>query len=230
MTRKIFLILLVVFLCGVAGGLWAQAFLLPYLAGHSAFQNAQFIQDWNARTQVIAPLREVVITESQRTEELMQRTQLMVGLVTAANQEGSGLIVTSDGLLITLVKLVPPGFKVQVTDPQGKIHSAQVLKRSGTLALLKIEEENLQTAGFTNDVQLGNPVVLVARTSSGVLANQGIVTSITEDAITTNILEKAAQGSPLVNHKGRIVGLVQVDRTGRVIAIPAATLQTFLGL
>jgi hypothetical protein len=41
------------FSVGAAGGMWAQAFLLPAMASNPAFAQLQFIKDWNARTQIV---------------------------------------------------------------------------------------------------------------------------------------------------------------------------------
>jgi hypothetical protein len=60
MTKRI-LTLLLLFLIGAVGGLWSQAFLLPSLAANPTFSNWQFLRDWNARTQVIAPVEQIFI-------------------------------------------------------------------------------------------------------------------------------------------------------------------------
>ena len=71
------------FCLGVLGGVWAQAFLLPGLAANPAFQNLQFIKDWNAKIQVVSPVQEIIIRENEGVERLVKRVDKVVaGLTT----------------------------------------------------------------------------------------------------------------------------------------------------
>ena len=73
----------------------------------------------------------------------------MVALQSSGARQGSGLVYTSDGLIVTLSSLVPAGWRVMVYPEAQDPLPAQVLKRdvSNNLALLKVEETGLQTAG-----------------------------------------------------------------------------------
>ena len=105
MPKRI-LLLLLLFLTGVAGGLWSQAFLLPSLAANPAFADWQFLKDWNARTQVIAPVEQIFIRENKAVEKTIQQVKgTVVALKSAGARPGSGLVYTSDGLIITLSSL-----------------------------------------------------------------------------------------------------------------------------
>jgi uncharacterized membrane protein len=231
MRPQTILFSLIVFLLGAAGGLWAQASVLPTLAAHSWFQNTQFIQDWNARVQIIAPVQEIVVIQDQRAQEVVQKTQRMAVQVQTSVSAGSGLVVTSDGLVVTLVRMVPPGFPVEVLDSEGNIYPAQVLKRGNILALITIDQKNLQTAGFAKTPVLAESVFLVGKGKQGVFANQGIISQVTENQVLTSIIEETtAQGGILVNMQGQIVGIAQVDTKGRVSSVSPSLLQAFLGL
>tara|TARA_Y100000310_G_scaffold342177_2_gene444147 strand:+ start:80 stop:799 length:720 start_codon:yes stop_codon:yes gene_type:complete len=234
------LILLLLFLIGVAGGLWAQAFLLPSLATNPTFQNWQFLKDWNARTQVIAPVEQVFLRENEAIEKTIQRVKgTVVAVQSAGARQGSGLVYTSDGLIVTLSSLVPADWRVTVY-PEGQDPlPAQVLKRdvASNLVLLKIEDTGLQTAGFVGNggVGLAERVVLLAKIveagESTATVNVGVVKKIKPGSLTTSIVERSnVDGAPLFDVEGRVAGLTDADFQGNIFAIPSSVLREFLGL
>ena len=239
MAKRI-LILLLLFLLGVAGGLWSQAFLLPSLAANPAFQEMQFVKDWNAKTQVIAPVEQVFVRENTAIEKVVSEVMdTVVAVQSAGARQGSGLVYTSDGLIVTLSSLVPVGFAVTVYPESGDSLLATVLKRdvANNLALLKVEDTGLQTAGFVGNggVELAERLVLLAKIveakESTAIVNVGIVKKVKEDSLTTSIIESAnVDGAPLFNVEGRVAGLADADSQGNIFAIPSSVLREFLGL
>lgn len=239
MKNRIFLLLLL-FLVGAGGGLWAQAFLLPSIAANPAFQNWQFLKDWNARTQVIAPVEQIFVRENKAIEKTIQQVKgTVVAVQSSGARQGSGLVYTSDGLIVTLSSLVPAGWRVIVYPEMQEPLRAQILKRdvSSNLALLKIEDTGLQTAGFVGNggVELGERVVLLAKMvkaeESTALLNLGIIKKIEEDSLVTSIVEREnVDGAPLFDVEGRVVGLADADFQGNIFTIPSSVLRVFLGL
>ena len=239
MPKRI-LLLLLLFLAGAVGGLWSQAFLLPSLAANPAFQNWQFLKDWNARTQVIAPVEQIFVRENEAVQRTIQQIKgTVVALKSAGARQGSGLVYTSDGLIVTLSSLVPDGWKVTVY-PEGQDSlPAKILKRdvASNLVLLKIEDAGLKTAGFVKNggVELGERVVLLAKIveadESTLTVNVGVVKKIEEDSLVTSIVEQEnVDGAPLFNVEGRVVGLADADLQGNIFVIPSLALREFLGL
>lgn len=239
MTRRI-LLLLLLFLAGAAGGLWSQAFLLPSLAANPTFANWQFLKDWNARTQVIAPVEQIFVRENEAIEKTIQEVKnTVVALKSSGTRAGSGLVYTSDGLIVTLSSLVPTGWKITIY-PEGQDPlQAQVLKRDAknNLVLLKIEDTGLKTAGFVGNggVKLGERVVLLAKIieegESSIIVNMGIVKKVEEDSLATSIVENEnVDGAPLFDVEGRVAGLADADLQGNIFVIPASVLREFLGL
>ena len=234
------LLLLLLFLTGVAGGLWSQAFLLPSLAANPTFAHWQFLKDWNARTQVIAPVEQIFIRENKAVEKTIQQVKrTVVALKSAGSRPGSGLVYTSDGLIVTLSSLIPAGWKVTVY-PEGQDSlPAQILKRdaASNLVLLKIEDTGLKTTGFVGNggVALGERLVLLAKIveegESTAIVNTGIVKKIKEDSLVTSIVEQEnVDGAALFNVEGRVAGLADADFQGNIFVIPASVLREFLGL
>ncbi|MDP2734927.1 MAG: serine protease [bacterium] len=239
MASKI-LTFVLVFCLGAAGGIWSQAFLLPAMAANPALQNWQFIKDWSARVQVVAPVHEIFVRENQAIEQVVQRAKgTVVGIESGIGRRGSGLVYTSDGLIVTTSYLVPQGYRVTVYPENQEPLSAQVLKRDVTanLALLKVEETGLQTSGFVANggVALGARVVLIAKLIDGedvsLFMNQGLIKQIQEDRMITSITERTGvDGAPLFDVEGRVAGLADSDFQGNIFAIPSSVLRSFLGL
>ncbi len=217
---------------------------MPGLALNPAFQNLQFIKDWNAKIQVVSPVQEIVIRENEGLERLVRRLdKVVVALESVSGStviRGSAFVYTSDGLAVALSTLVPQGF-------QTKLHIAgivlpvevQVLKRDtkNNLVLLKVESAGLKTAGVSEEsaLSVGERVALLGKTFEKdafiPFVNQGVVQGLYEDRVQTNIRELlSVQGSPVFDIEGKLLGLAIVDKDGKVKTIPVAVLRSFLGL
>ena len=230
-----------VFSLGVVGAMWAQVFLMPFLSSHSSFQQWGFVRDWNNRTTVVREVREVVIRTDEAVQQVASRAESMVvGLESRSGSlvvGGSGFVATSDGFLLTLASQVPQGYEVLVYLEKGEDPIlGEVLKRDfqKNLAIVKIDKRNLQTTGFADSVELGDPVVLVAKSveagSLVTIVNQGSIRTKDKDVVRTNIFDKITLGgSPLFNLEGNIVGLSAFEPSGRLVAIPSSILRAFSG-
>lgn len=241
---KRFLFFLLAFCFGVLGGVWAQAFLLPDLASNPAFQNLQFVKDWNAKIQVISPVQEIVIRENEGLERLVKRVDKVVaGLESiSANAvlRGSAFVYTSDGLVVALSSLVPQGFQTRLYISGSELPiEAQILKRDAdnNLVLLKIESAGLGTAGISEEsaISVGERVLLAGKTFEKdrfvPFVNQGVIQGLYADRIQTNIREFLSfQGSPVFDIEGKLLGLALVDKDNRVKTVPISVLRSFLGL
>lgn len=246
--------ILTIFIIGTVGGIFADQILWPYFIERPLFhqyrleQSPVYVTERKETTMYIQEnlaLREAVGKVAQTVIGVKTKTQ--EGEVLA----GSGLIVTSDGLIVTLASLVPQGSDFYFfVDDQWPAY--QILKRdlANNLALIKVEKSGLKTCGFADleKIKLAEPVFLigmdftvkipetVTTTQSQFLlppqnkVNEGIITIFDENAIQTNISEKQAMaGSPLFNIEGRVVGLNTVDESGQVSAIPITKIRTFIG-
>ena len=237
MNKKIIEILKV-FVVSIFGGLFAQQMVWPLLLQSSFF--AQYRQD-------DAPIymterKEVFIQENTALEEAIEQVEgSVIGIrtITEANSvlEGSGLIVTSDGLAVILAELVPLGsdFSVYIDN---SLVSAQVLKRDLTenLALIKIDQNNLSTVSFVDadKIKLGERVFLLGVTFKdgevNKMVNEGSVRFLNEDLIETNMFDgQSSLGSPLFNIEGKFLGLNFLNVDGRIITLPIGKIKTFTG-
>ena len=230
-----------VFIFGIFGGIFADQILWPYFIEKPLFYQYRLEQS----PVYVTEKKEVTITENialQNAIEKVEKTIIGVQTKTKTGKilAGSGLILTSDGLVVTLADLVPQGGNSSFF-VDGETASFQILKRDlkENLALIKIEKTNLPTVGFANfeKLKLGERVFLVGvifknqkTTLPGYVVNEGIVKSFDENSIETNIFEKNnLTGSPLFDIVGNILGLNIIDKEGKVSAIPIPKIKSFSG-
>lgn len=234
--------ILSVFGIGVAGGIFGSQILWPLLAERPLFYQYRLEQ---APTYV-TERQEIVVQENTALGDALERVRkAVVGVraVTGAGRVtmGSGLILTSDGFMVTLHELVPRGAAVSFF-VDGEETPYEILKRDAerNLVLVKLQKSGLSSFGFASreEVKLGLRVflaaVVVGEKGSGfrplVLANEGVVRSIRDDALETTMVEESlVRGSPLFTIDGKVAGLNTVDKSGRVIAIPSTVIRQFTG-
>ncbi len=238
-NKKVVIFICSVFLGGLISGLIFQVLIFPYLLANSYFSKFQFIKNFKEGKIIINTKEQIIVAEETALEKAIAQVEKSVVGIQAKTSDGtiygSGLIVTSDGLVITLVDLAPAGASISVFYEGEKI-KPQILKRDykNNLALLKIEKTNLKTCGFCNgeEAALGQRVFLIGITPTALeeVVNEGIVKSFNEEVIKTNITEAGSlRGSPLFNIEGNLVGLNIIDSLGKVSAIPIQKIKTFAG-
>lgn len=230
--------IIAIFIVGVAGGIFADQILWPYLVERPLFYKYNLEQP----PIYVTEKKEIIIRENEALIEAVERVaKSVIGVKTQTKDgkiiEGSGIILTSDGLLVTLSSLLPQGEKFSFYW-EGQLLSYEISKRDlkQDLALVKLEANNLPTVSFRESgLKLGERVFLTGAVFNGnivqKLVNEGIIKTFDQDFIKTNIFEAYfLSGSPLFDIEGKFVGLNTVDKQGKVIAIPAAKIRAFAGL
>ena len=227
------------FVVGMVGGIFADQIFWPYFIEKPLFHQYRLEQS----PVYVTEKKEVIIQENTALQEAIEKVDKTVVGVKAQTKtgevlEGSGLIVTSDGLLVTLAELVPQGSEFAFF-VDGEAVSYQILKRDATenLALVKLGEAKLPTVVFAdfNKLKLGERVFLVGivfdeKVSSQVI-NEGVVKKIDKNLIKTNIAETDnIKGSPLFNIAGEVIGLNTINSEGKIIAIPIPKIKEFIGM
>lgn len=237
--RKNILKILGVFILGIFGGIFADQILWPYFVERPLFY--QYRLEKNPI--YITTQEKITIQENVALKNAIEKVEkVVVGIKTITKNkktlEGSGLIVTSDGLIVTLADLIPNGSTSTIFIDDKQV-SPQVLKRDlkNNLTLIKIEEKNLPTASFSNleKLKLGERVFLVGvifeKQKNKKIVNEGIVKTFDQDLIETNILEKdKLSGSSLFDIEGNVLGLNIVDKDGKISAISILKIKQFVGL
>jgi len=137
MLKNIFKIL-AIFIIGMVGGIFADQIFWPYFVERPLFYQYRLEQS----PVYVTERKEVYIQENVVLKNAIEKVEkVVVGVRTETKAgkilEGSGLILTADGLVITLAELVPSGstFNFFV---EGESVSFQILKRDSkeNLALI----------------------------------------------------------------------------------------------
>ena len=237
MVKNVFKII-GVFILGIGGGIFADQILWPYFIERPLFYQYRLEQS----PVYVTERKEITIQENvalRNAIEKVEKTVIGVKTETQAKKiiEGSGLIITSDGLVVTLAELVPQGSNFSFF-VEGQSANFQILKRDlkENLALVKIEKSNLPIVSFANleKLKLGERVFLVGvifeKEELSKIVNEGIIKSFSEDFIKTNIFENyLLKGSPLFNIEGEVLGLNTIDKEGKVLSLPISKIKTFSG-
>jgi S1-C subfamily serine protease len=236
-----------IFILGIGGGIFGSQILWPYFVEQPLFYQYRL-----ERSPVyVTEKKEIIVQENLALKNAIEKVEkTVIGVKTETQKgkviEGSGLVVTSDGLVVTLVELVPQGAKFSFFIEGEKLHY-QILKRDlkENLALVKIEKTNLSTTGFANleKLKLGERVFLIGRhlpttrppeaqnlAGSRVVVNEGLVKYFSQDLIETNIFEKNnLAGSVLFDIEGNVLGINKINSEGQVVSLPVSKIKSFTG-
>ena len=154
---------------------------------------------------------------------------------------GSGVIISSDGYIVTNNHLVDGADELLVTLNDNKEYSARIIGADATtdLALIKIDAKNLPAIVIANSDQVkvgewvlavGNPLGLNNTVTAGIVSakartmGQGVSSMIQTDAA----INQGNSGGALVNTRGELIGINAMiySQTGSNIgygfAIPTA--------
>jgi len=228
----LFKIILTLLVGGIGGFLSSRFFLPPS----------------SAENKVVEVEKREVVQENTILEEAINKNRkVVVGIKTEIGSgknkkiiNGSGLFVTSDGLIIALSSLISEKgnsyFYLEGADKP--LTNYQVLKRDwkNNLALVKVKGDGFKTCGFSdfNNARLGEKVFLIGSIfkdgKNFKLVNSGIIKFFDKDYIHTNMAEsEPLNGSFLFNIKGELVGISMVDDQGEVFAVPVNKIRSFIG-
>ena len=239
--RSIFFIVFVL-LVGGAGGILMDRIALPsLLVKYPELNHYEFLKRINERTVIIEKTEEIKISEDRAIPEAIKKVSPSVVEIlefSAGNNtptyKGSGIILTSDGLIITSIENITikkndseeenaEANTIKVKLKTEKTYDTELVKIDlpTNLAIIKIEETDLPVIALSNseDLELGEKVIII---------DSSVVTDIiskfvdnynpTEDIKEStdqkririiNSLKSSFNGSPVINIKGEIIGISQ---------------------
>jgi len=239
MRQKIFNLILILFIGGF-GGVLANQFLFPYLATFPFLNQLAFIREAGQQTTIVNKTEKIIITENTALEEAIKKISPSVVMIQSYSgkkllQEGSGFILTSDGLIVTAADLIPAKASQYLVSSANFSSPAQVQQRDmqNNLVLLKIDQPNLPVISMANldELDLGERIILIgAQIKNGHFnhfVNIGTIRAIEESILTINLTEEnqLANGGPLVNIKGEVIGLNLIDEQGLVKTVPVTKIK-----
>ncbi|MCK5845891.1 MAG: trypsin-like peptidase domain-containing protein [Bacteroidales bacterium] len=150
---------------------------------------------------------------------------------------GSGVIISSDGYIVTNNHVVQEADKITITLNDKRVYNAKVIGTDPTtdLALLKIEEESLEflTYGDSDELEIGdwvlavgNPFNLTSTVTAGIISAKarninilGSNSAIESFLQTDAVVNPGNSGGALVDTDGKLVGInaAIASRTGSYI-------------
>lgn len=229
------------------GGLGGTVFILfvaPLIYRANFLNSARVINALlSSRTEVRKIEREVVTSsEDDQIQEAIRVTQDSVVAIKSYQggnlmRFGSGVVVTQDGLILTINQVVPP----EATDYQvfsgDKILKGIIVERSArnNLALLKITDDSLRPANFDDKVLDPGTAVLILGKTALLQQIQTFVNRLwvsTFDSRSKRLVldgryENYLSGAGLIGKDGSFKGIVYIDGTG-ILALPSNLVEDFV--
>lgn len=216
MTKQDILNLILMFFIGIFGGILALYF---------SFKNNLF---FSSPIVINQNQERIYIEENTALINSIKETKKAIFSIKQNEKSFSGVILTSDGLAVTLSSNIGKGSIVCSINNENI--DCQVIKRdlNNNLALIKINKDKLSTLGFYDlEIEIGKRLYM----SSGSIINEGIIKSFNEELIKTNIREtEPISGSPVFSLDNKIIGLAEIDKNGFISVIPISLIKEFVGL
>ena len=138
---------------------------------------------------------------------------------------GSGVIISSDGNIVTNNHVVEGANKIEVTLNDGHVYKAELIGRdpSTDLALIRIQQDDLPYIAFGNSdevrigewvLAVGNPFNLTSTVTAGIVSAKarninilGVQGAIESFIQTDAAVNRGNSGGALVNMNGELVGI-----------------------
>jgi S1-C subfamily serine protease len=191
--------------------------------------------------------KSALVSLSEEIENVADKvSQSVVSVHSRTRGNGSGVVWTSDGLIVTCSHIVRNLDELEVSLSNGKSFPAKVIGNDpySDIALLKIQANGNNDSIFLNPIEIGDSENLKAGQFVLALANpygqypsitEGIITSersslggsqwgaITDNIVITDArLNPGYSGGPLVDVEGKMIGLNAAYFSSRGIAIRAS--------
>jgi S1-C subfamily serine protease len=226
-----FLKILFIFFVGALGGIFGSE--VVFLKSKSNFYSPPTIR---------LETKEVKIQENTALKDAIEKTQNSIVAIQIQTKKGkiingSGIILTTDGIVLTLSELLPQGETINFFVDGEKV-SYQILKRDPKLNLgvVKVEKKNLTPVPFSDfeTLKIGERVfALSSFFNQGKIqkaVNEGIVRYFDEEKIETNIIEDSNfLGSALFDIEGKLLGINYLDPKQKILSIPITKIRQFTG-
>jgi serine protease Do len=190
-----------------------------FLTGKMTNQDSKYLE-----------LRGEVSKLKNKTDKINQKLSQNGRAERAANTErfrGTGFAITSNGLIVTNYHVVNGADSVYVQNGAGKSFKAKVLytEPANDIAILKIVDTSFRNLGAVPytfkkaESDLAESVYTYGYPQDSPVFNEGKVTSsvgLNGDSLDYQIsipINAGDSGSPLIDNKGNVVGIVQAKQT-----------------
>lgn len=237
-----------VFVIGGLGGVWLDRVLLPtLLVKYPSLNQYEYLKLMGERTTIIHETEEVNISQEEGAASAIEKVRPSITEIMAKDANGqyasigTGIILTSDGYILTPLKnvlltgAVDPELQVRLRN--GSSYAATLVSQDNdySLAILKIPANNLSVIPYidTDDLRLGDRLIIVDDA-----INTDIISKILEQYIMPGATDSSyqkriqivqdlgtnASGAAVINIEGRLVGVGQEAN----IVIPISEIRGYI--
>lgn len=270
-VAKIILSLLVIFSVGGVGGLYIDQQVLPFIRTNKYLSRIDFLKRSAENVTIINKTEQVTIKEDDSINEIASQASNAVAniislgsqkdpltkLVKSTDQSGTGIVVTSDGVIVTYRgAIIEKNATYKVLLFNGASHDAKLLgvDEFSNLAFLKIEAKNLTAISFgdSDSVSPGKKLVMIGnsfgeyqnRYAAGLLSNVAKNYNLAGKTVSSSeklegVFEsdfgnqQAYVGGPAIGYSGDLIGIagvIVIDGQKQYFQIPANVVQKTLEL
>ena len=263
---KMATILLIIFTVGGVGGVYFDQHVLPFIRSNQYLSQFAFLARTAENITIINKTEQVIIKEDDSINEvaslasnavvnivsISEQKDPITKLVKTIDQSGTGVIVTSDGLLVTYRSaIIEKNANYQTFLSNGKYYEAKLLgiDEFSNLAFLKIDVPNLTAISFgdSSEVRPGKKLVAIGnsfgeyqnRYAAGLLssiektfnlAGKTVASSEKLEGVFENDFNNQNEyvGGPVIGYSGNMIGLIgmlQIDSQEHYFQIPSNVVQ-----
>ena len=268
---RIIFILLVIFFVGGVGGVYFDQHVLPFIRTNKYLSRINFLKRSAENVTVINKTEQVTIKEDDSINEIAsQASNAVVNIISlgsqkdpltkltkSTDQSGTGIIVTSDGVIATYRgAIIEKNATYKVLLFNGASYDAKLLgvDEFSDLAFLKIEATNLTAISFGDSASVHPGKKLVAignsfgeyqnRYAAGLLSNiaktynlAGKTVSSSEklEGVFENDFDNQQEyvGGPVIGYSGDLIGMegaAVIDGQNQYFQIPSNVVQKAMEL
>jgi S1-C subfamily serine protease len=105
---RLFFIGFFILIIGGTGGILADRFLFPYLSHHPLFSRYQFLKKTSNGTTIINQVKEIKMSEEEILPQAIKKILPAKVTVISETAMAPGFIFSSDGIILTERKILPP--------------------------------------------------------------------------------------------------------------------------
>jgi len=276
--KKIFkgiIIVFLVFVIGGIGGVYFEQHVLPGIRMNPFLSRLDLLKKASENITVVNNTQQITVKEDDLINEVSsQATNAVVNIISIANpsvpqktpigaatvvpkdsQSGTGVIVTSDGLVVTYRSaIMESGAQYKVFLAGGGNYDATLvgIDEFTNLAFLKMDISNLTAIAFadSSDIQPGRRLIAIGNTfgeyqnrfAEGLLSNNDRTFNLAGQTVSSSeklegvfqtdfIGQSAFVGGPVIGYSGNLVGIIgslQINNQTVYFQIPSNVVEKSL--
>lgn len=226
-----------IFVLSIGGGILGSQILWPYLVERPLFFRYRL---WEIQRPIIEK-KEIIVTEDEEIQKIIPDLKKEIVLVRIKTNAGeivrTGTVITSDGVVAILSQDIPKNFQTIEIEEDSFSSPAKIFKQDKNITLLKAEKGSFSPVSLApkEKISLGEKVFSLTENQEEdgktYSINVGFITKISPEIISTSMMgEKEENSSPLFNLQGKLLGIIFLDKNGKVKAIPVSEIQKTLNL